>query len=618
MKELFVKCLEMSLSASTVILAVLLLRFALKKAPKVYSYALWALVLIKLLCPIEIKSPIGLTKAGPAESGESIIERLYIADGITAAGIYSENAISEDGPEGQAVLLGYDQGVEKEKSGADVFEALAIVWACGAAATVLFGAFKMLLLKKRLVGAVPVGGRVYLADHISTAFIVGVIRPRIYVPSTSGQSDREYVTEHERWHLKRGDNIWRMLGALAAAVHWFNPLVWLALRLSGQDMEMSCDEHVLKKLGETERQEYSRTLLRFSTGRYAAPAAIAFGQGNVKGRIKNALNFKEPRFWICAGAIVVILVAAAVLMTVRGDASDDSPAALQGTYAFDGTYDSGSDWSDIPEWLTLEDARMLQEMDTAAFYRIDEKGELYRGDYASNEDGEMVVEWSGNQGKWKKIKLTRENFVDCFHYDPKWRVENLIGSRLLGDNKNAWRIDLSGKDTINPEFIMILEQKDGGIYLAFGKYRFGIDDRTAEDMFIYRLRRIVPYVEPEQPAVRNKGMQSYNYPHGYSYIIYRDESQEETGGRLEVFVWDKYESDIENMNNLGVQYWTAEDIEDGMDIRNAYYEYPNEAKRSEFITPDTFELPEGAYKIRVTYDGNESEVPYKAELVPAE
>lgn len=286
--HIFAAVLSMALSASFVICAVLLARLALKKAPKVFSYALWAVVLFRLLCPASFESPWSLQRVKPNSVTPDIVYAgiPQIDSGLPAFDGAVNAALPAATPETSANPMQIRMFV------------LEIIWLCGLAALLLYSLATLLRLRRQLVGAVRDGGNVWLCDGVETPFVLGVFRPKIYLPSSLPENEMDYILLHERTHLRRGDNVVKLVFFLTLCVYWFHPLVWLAFFLCGRDMEMSCDEAVLKTLSAETRCDYSASLLRLSTGRrIVAGAPLAFGEGGVRGRIKNAINYKKPAFW---------------------------------------------------------------------------------------------------------------------------------------------------------------------------------------------------------------------------------------------------------------------------------------------------------------------------------
>ena len=220
--------------------------------------------------------------------------------------------------------------------GISLEEAAACVWLLGALAMAGYAAGSWLRLRRRLAESIRLEGNQYLSDRIDGPFVLGVVRPRIYLPATLEAGELPYILAHERHHIRRGDHIWRLLAFLALALHWFNPLVWVAFALSGKDMEMSCDEAVVKRLGEGIRADYSASLLSLATGRRALPGMpLAFGEGETSGRIKNLLRWHRPKVWITvAAAVACLAVGAACVANPAGAASQEpSGEAPSGRYA---------------------------------------------------------------------------------------------------------------------------------------------------------------------------------------------------------------------------------------------------------------------------------------------
>ena len=283
--------LNMSLTASAVILCVLLVRLLLCRAPRVFSYALWAVVLFRLLCPVSLTagfSLLGLTDAPvrAAAAHATVVE--YVPQDVVHA---PEPQVVLPVPDGVNDALNTVLPQGEEQTAADPLEApvaiAALVWLAEVLAMAGYSAVSLVRLRRRLAGAVPLEGNVWLADHISTPFVLGLFRPRIYLPSALPEGERSYILLHERHHIRRLDHIVKLIAFAALCVHWFNPLVWLAFVLLGRDMEMSCDEAVLKKLGESVRADYSASLLSLATGRrIIAGTPLAFGEGDTGSRVK--------------------------------------------------------------------------------------------------------------------------------------------------------------------------------------------------------------------------------------------------------------------------------------------------------------------------------------------
>ncbi len=326
LNELFQTVLGMSLIGAVVILLVLAARLILRGAPRVFSYALWAVALVRLLCPFTPESALSLVPSariveapgvgGAAEILEVSTGIPAVDDGLNdffAAHPYQGHVPAELPPDGPLPVIPQTGDVSDWRT------VPAVLWAVGGMALLAYSAVSLIRLRRRLVGAVPLEGErdVWLADHIDTPFVLGLFRPRIYLPSALPEGEREYVLLHERVHIRRLDHVTRALAWLALCLHWFDPLVWLAFHLAGKDMETSCDEAVLRQMGRDVRADYAASLLRLSAGKKLPVGPLAFGDGDPQSRIKNVLNYKKPAFWVTIIALVAVIAAGAVLITGR-------------------------------------------------------------------------------------------------------------------------------------------------------------------------------------------------------------------------------------------------------------------------------------------------------------
>ena len=345
MTSIFLGILGMSLAASAAILAVLAARFPLRRAPKVFSYALWAVVLLRLLSPVSVRSPLpgGTEKSAtmnstvptPApQTGAHIGTGGALPYDLPSAPDTSEaehdgNVSVPQTPAGQTPAAATPAAPAVRPAARDVLLAAASwVWFAGAAAMAARGVLRYVRLRRRLVGAVEEQDGVFLADGADVPFTLGLIRPRIYIPSDLGEREKEYVLAHERCHIRRGDNLTRVLAYAALCIHWFNPLVWAAFILSGRDMELSCDEAVLRRAPSDIRAEYATSILRYSGGTgHVAASPLSFGEGEPKSRIKNVMRFRKPAIWtvIIAGIVCAATVAIFATDAVRG--REEVPAA---------------------------------------------------------------------------------------------------------------------------------------------------------------------------------------------------------------------------------------------------------------------------------------------------
>ena len=313
------KLFNMSLTASVAIVLVILLRLLLKKAPKVISYALWGVVLFRILCPMSIGSNYSVYNLIDAPAQESvtitsvieyvpsnIVHTEYPSVALPVPGI--SDVINEALPQGQEQLV------------ADPLEApmsiTTYIWMIGVLVMVIYSIVSYIRLRRKLSVVVPLRDNIFIADDIKSPFVVGLFRPKIYLPCNLGDKEQEYIILHEQHHIKRLDHVMKALAFLALAIHWFNPLVWVAFILASKDMEMSCDEAVIRKIGGDVRADYSASLLTLATGRrIIAGTPLAFGEGDTKGRINNLSKWKKPAVWVVLVAVVACVVLAVCLLT---------------------------------------------------------------------------------------------------------------------------------------------------------------------------------------------------------------------------------------------------------------------------------------------------------------
>lgn len=302
--RLFPEILNMSLTGSIVILAVMVIRFFLRKAPKKWSYLLWLVVAFRLACPVALPSPISLMGAVNAPvTTEGTIE--YIPQTIVRP---QTPAVSPVTPTPGTVTPDTVAPAPHSPSAPapfSVMDILPVVWLMGMAVVLIYSVVSYLRLRHRLTEAILYHENVWQSDKVHSPFILGLFRPRIYIPFGLDEQTLRYVLAHEHCHLKRKDHIIKPLAFLLLTLHWFNPLCWLAFHLMGRDMEMSCDEQVLAQEN-GDRKVYSTALLSFAANRrFPAPSPLAFGEGEVRPRITNALNWKAPKVWVTAAAGVL-------------------------------------------------------------------------------------------------------------------------------------------------------------------------------------------------------------------------------------------------------------------------------------------------------------------------
>ena len=306
MEILFAKLLSMSFAASWLIFAVLLLRLVLYRAPKWSCCVLWALVGLRLALPISLESPW------------SLIPRIQTApQPVFDEKVFNLTDAAASTPSGGAVLQGQTMYNAPETiTEPGLMTMLSWIWLAGVILLLGYALMSALWLRRRVAEAMPIGGIVCQCDRLDTPFILGVVRPRIYLPSDLQPSAVGPVLAHERAHLSRRDHWWKPLGFLLMTVYWFHPLVWLAYYLFCRDLELACDERAIRNLDGEGRRAYSLALLNCSVDRQTLTACpLAFGEGSVKGRIKAVLNYRRPAFWLVLAAVAACIAVAVCFLT---------------------------------------------------------------------------------------------------------------------------------------------------------------------------------------------------------------------------------------------------------------------------------------------------------------
>lgn len=346
MEQFFSRLLDMSLTGSLVICLVLLFRFALKKQPKIWSYALWAVVLFRLLCPVSFSaslSALNVVRPEVERTTQNVSRVSYVADPVQTR------------PTSQKPSPTVSVSIRKP---AETMEPLAVagwIWLGGAGVMVAYSLISYLRLRRKLVGATPWKRNIYLVDYLDSPFVMGIFLPKIYIPTSIDETQRRLIVVHEDCHIRRLDHIWKLLAFLALCVHWFNPLVWLSFVLAGKDMEMSCDEEVIRRLGDHVRADYATALLRLATKRTLITGTpLAFGEGDTKGRVKNMANWKKPKVWVsllCALVCLAVL-AACGLNPEQTQLQTEPKAVPQGTEIVTVTMPEGYTYDEKSMYIT--------------------------------------------------------------------------------------------------------------------------------------------------------------------------------------------------------------------------------------------------------------------------
>ena len=308
MNELFLKIINMSISASWLVMAVLILRLVLKKAPKWVNVLLWGIVAVRLICPFSFESALSLIPSAETFPEKAISGPSFdVQTGITPV----DNRIND--------YLGdrYFEGVTvPANNGNHMMNILSIVWTIGILLLIAYTVISYWRLHREIDTAVRYKDNLFQSENVSSPFVLGLIKPRIYLPFSINGQDLEHVVAHEQAHIRRKDHWWKPLGFLLLTIHWFNPFMWLSYVLLCRDIELACDEKVIRELGNEQRADYTQALVACSINRRTIAACpLAFGEVGVKERVKSVMNYQKPAFGIVLLAVIACVGVAVCFLT---------------------------------------------------------------------------------------------------------------------------------------------------------------------------------------------------------------------------------------------------------------------------------------------------------------
>ena len=308
MNELFLKIINMSISASWFVLAVLILRFVLKKAPKWVNVLLWGIVAVRLAFPFSIESAFSLIPSAETISPSIMMDTVpSVQTGVPAI----NNVINP--------VIGSSLAPAPGASANPLqiwIPILSMIWVAGVAILFVYTAVSYWRLRRKVSEAVILRDNIFQSENVASPFVLGIIKPRIYLPFNMNGQDLEHVVAHEQAHIRRKDHWWKPLGFLLLTIHWFNPLMWLAYVLLCRDIELACDEKVIKELDNEQRADYAQALVVCSVNRrMIAACPLAFGEIGVKDRVKSVMNYKKPEFWIIFLAVIACVIVAVCFLT---------------------------------------------------------------------------------------------------------------------------------------------------------------------------------------------------------------------------------------------------------------------------------------------------------------
>ena len=304
MSELFLEIVNRSIAASWIVIAVLVLRLCLKKTPKWVNVLLWGIVAVRLIFPFSIESALSLIPSAETVSPSIMMEQTpSVQTGVPAL----DQVINP--------VIAHSRGASANPLQIWI-PVLTVIWLLGVAALFLCSAVSYRRLRRRVCEAVILRDNIYQSENVCSPFVLGIIRPKIYLPYHMDKREMDHVIAHEQTHIRRRDHWWKPLGFLLLTVHWFNPLLWLGYILLCRDIELACDEKVIREMGSEQRADYTQTLVSCSVSRRSIAACpLAFGEVGIKERVKSVMNYKKPAFWIVLASVVVCAVAAVCFLT---------------------------------------------------------------------------------------------------------------------------------------------------------------------------------------------------------------------------------------------------------------------------------------------------------------
>ena len=457
MSKLFLHLLNISITAGWIVLVVVLLRFVLKKAPKWIRVVLWGLVALRLMLPVSIESVTSLVPSAETVKIESVT-----APVLTSVNEYNGVSYFYENVRGEQIVL--QSGFSALNSAvnptpakaAEHFDTVAMlktvagwVWLAGVCGMLLYALISFLRLRHRVRTSVALEKGVYVCDEISDPFILGLIVSKIYLPSGMDEQTRAYVLSHERAHLRRFDFIWKPLGFFLLSIYWFNPLLWLAYLLLCRDIELACDEKVVKELDDAGKAAYSEALVHASVSRRMVSACpLAFGETGVKGRVKSVLNYKKPAFWIILVAILACVAVAVCFLTMpKKKDKPNEDAALP---------------TAVPETVWGSDAKVLQWLDY-----------FYSSDMPWNNQKEITLDaypgvtfrWAAGSVEAIENGRTRTLFTGM----PVW---NVFFADVTGDGKPELCASVSYGSGIVDEHIIVYDYANRQAYTLWSRGEF--------------------------------------------------------------------------------------------------------------------------------------------------
>ena len=455
MSEIFLKIINMSISASYIVLAVLLLRLLLKKAPKWITVVLWGIVAVRLVCPFSIESVLSLIPSSEVVSPTIMTDKTpTINTGIpiinsTLNPVISESFTPNPGDSANPLQIW--------------IPVLTTIWIVGMVALLIYTVISFAKVKRKIGTAVLLRDNIYQSENVVSPFVLGIIKPKIYLPFNMNEKDMDHVVAHEMAHIRRKDHLWKPLGFLLLTLHWFNPLMWLGYVLLCRDIELACDEKVIKELDHDARADYSQALLTCSVNRrMIAACPLAFGEVGVKDRVKSVLNYKKPAFWIIIAAVVACVVVAVCFLTNPPQKDDDTMSPHGDIYTeYEGVYITIKSIDKDEGGQNIFNIVWHNETDKEITY-----GEMYTVEYKVGEE-------------WMDTDFDEERYFNTIGY-------SLRKNKTASKSYTAEHLDISKRGTYR--FMVPFSVKEGDKYVSYktwAEFTVGNDFNLGASNLIY-------------------------------------------------------------------------------------------------------------------------------------
>ena len=475
LKNLFLKLVNMSISASWIVLVVLILRLVLKKAPKWIPVLLWGIVAVRLICPFSIESALSLIP-----STQTIPMNIEIAaKPAIDSGINAVNSVVNP-----IISASFTPHPGASANPLQIWIPLtAVIWLFGMLLMMLYTAISYWCLHRRVDTAVRLNDNIYQSENVGSPFVLGILKPRIYLPYTMDGKNLEHVVAHEQAHIRRKDHWWKPLGFLLLTVYWFNPLMWVAYILLCRDIELACDEKVIAELGNEQRADYTQALVAYSVNRrMIAACPLAFGEVDVKDRVKTIMNYRKPAFWIIIAALVLCVVVAVCFLTnpIKG-----STILISGEYYISDMVYSHSP-SNEENFIPSDNYAISSE------FQLQEK----------NADGQWV-----NLGAMEAYPLTNKELYS-------YNLEGWHRHYPLRKITDAYILRVE-----NDFFYFVFQTRGGKTYLAYGWEDMGERGQPgSDDTGLRRLYQL-------EPVSNSSVTRWFDYTDAPSEMSYEDELQ---------------------------------------------------------------------------------------------